>query len=786
MSVLIMKPTSSTITALLVFVCFSAVRARRLNRFIRHFEPLLYDHEEVHASHIRAKRSTAAKNNVHIAFRAHNRDFHLRLTADSSIFHEDLVVETATRRVFEADTSHIYTGRVVGDSGSHVYGSLHDGVFEGGIHTRNGSYYAESARKYFEKQMPFKSVIYSATDAEFPRNNKTGSARLCGLYGRTEAWMDNVLRSQSFHKKHGPHNGERRRLKRDTQDPDIRSERIGSVVGDRRDNARTLPLKQWNGNATARRALVSRRVCNMRLSIDHHLYGYFAFLQPDEQHIIKQITALIASHVARANEIYGGTNFGGVQNISFVVQRIVINNTRSCVGGKLNLNPFCSAAVDSTHMLHFSSLENYDDFCLAFTWTFRDFTDGILGLAWIAKPEYGSGGICEKNRMTVDRDPGGDAYREYRMSLNAGILTFLNYNSFVPSIISEVSFAHEIGHTFGSPHDEGRECVPNGWDGNYIMYASATTGTQKNNDQFSPCSNRNISAILLPLFSGESERENCFLKSTGPICGNSIQEGDEDCDCGIDDVDCTDMCCYSRHNAERVRGCRLRQGATCSPTAGSCCSKQCEVLPELTPCKEEDRCSGKAFCDGLNVKCPEAPLKSDMTECNNGTQVCKQGRCTGSVCEKYGLTECTLTGSGLDALHKCQLACRDHGSGDEHCYEACHYPDMKHLCGKMLQPGSPCDDMKGYCDVFQRCRPIDSEGPLSRMHQFLFGQSPILSVRQFVADHIFLSGITLIGSVWTLVLVFRCFALHTPSNNPRKKPAYKLKETIKHVVDTFI
>ena len=38
-----------------------------------------------------------------------------------------------------------------------------------------------------------------------------------------------------------------------------------------------------------------------------------------------------------------------------------------------------------------------------------------------------------------------------------------------------------------------------------------------------------------------------------------------------------------------------------------------------------------------------------------------------------------------------------------------------------LQPGSPCNDFRGYCDVFMRCRLVDADGPLARLKKAIFG-----------------------------------------------------------------
>lgn len=149
-----------------------------------------------------------------------------------------------------------------------------------------------------------------------------------------------------------------------------------------------------------------------------------------------------------------------------------------------------------------------------------------------------SGGICEKSKLFSDGK---------KKSLNTGIITVQNYGSHVPPKVSHITFAHEVGHNFGSPvrtknptlgssrtlcclqknllhflrvlqHDSGIECTPGESRlqeqkerGNYIMYARATSGDKSNNNKFSICSIRNISAVL------KRKKDDCFVGNSFPF-----------------------------------------------------------------------------------------------------------------------------------------------------------------------------------------------------------------------------------------------------------------------------
>ena len=70
-------------------------------------------------------------------------------------------------------------------------------------------------------------------------------------------------------------------------------------------------------------------------------------------------------------------------------------------GSKLYLlceKDFVDFAVDIDR---FFSEENYDQFCLAYMFTYRDFEGGTLGLAWTGDLKN-AGGVCEKNGVSEE------------------------------------------------------------------------------------------------------------------------------------------------------------------------------------------------------------------------------------------------------------------------------------------------------------------------------------------------------------------------------------------------
>ncbi|KAG5872426.1 hypothetical protein JTB14_038189 [Gonioctena quinquepunctata] len=386
---------------------------------------------------------------------------------------------------------------------------------------------------------------------------------------------------------------------------------------------------------------------------------------------------------------------------------------------------------------------------------------GTLGLAWTGDLKN-AGGVCEKNGH----------YRGSMKSLNTGIVTLLNYGKHVPPAVSHVTLAHEIGHNFGSPHDP-EQCSPGGEDGNFIMFARATSGDKKNNNRFSPCSLKSINPVLN--FKARSPK-GCFTEPKAAICGNGVVEEGEECDCGWEE-DCRDQCCFPmrRYATLEEPPCRLTPKSTCSPSQGPCCTSDCQVKFG-DKCRDDNGCRDESFCNGRDPQCPPSINKQNKTICNKEF-VCFMGECTGSICLAYGLESCQCIPTKNDPKTKaCELCCKLPGD-NQPCLSSFEWNDMEYDIPDMYsKPGTPCNNYIGYCDVFQMCREVDPSGPLATLRKLLLSDESIASFKQWVIDYWY-------AVAAIIIIVFVLLFLSTKYLG--KKPNFKIKSvTIMHKSST--
>jgi disintegrin and metalloproteinase domain-containing protein 10 len=467
--VYVMKRAAHSAILLLKLISFvvksSKLNERPLTTYIRHFEPLVFIHDDdqrndddrnrVRQAHSRVRRSSPSQHVTRLDFTAHEKTFSLRMRPHSQIFRPDVEFESVSKagvKKINFDTREILKGYVQGVPGSSCHGRMSGEIFDGIVYANNETYFIEPAHRYFSTSQSFDGVIFKGSDVitDNPSHNKTNCAMTDWLYRKMKAIQESARPIE-------------------TNNPSYRVGFQSEHVSYRRDtNTPALDT------------------CNVLVAADYRFFTSVA--GSSETNAISEISL----HVDVANTVYRTTDFGFNfrPGLSIVKVRVYTDTSNEWDDSSLNVQSY----------LDRWSRINHDLFCLAMLFTYRDFSGGVLGLAWVGYPKASgtAGGICQKQaRLT-------SGYR----SLNTAIVTLLNFGERVPRAVSTITVAHEFGHNFGSEHDpETSECSPgSGRGGNYIMYARATDGDRPNNDEFSKCSIEQIAAVL------ESKAQQCFQR----------------------------------------------------------------------------------------------------------------------------------------------------------------------------------------------------------------------------------------------------------------------------------
>ncbi|XP_056283326.1 disintegrin and metalloproteinase domain-containing protein 17a isoform X3 [Pseudoliparis swirei] len=358
--------------------------------------------------------------------------------------------------------------------------------------------------------------------------------------------------------------------------------------------------------------------------------------------------------------------------------------------------------------------ENASTVCLAHLFTYQDFDEGTLGLAYVApsKPQA-LGGLCPKPYY-----PSNSAKKP--SYLNTGLTSTKNYGKTILTKEADLVTTHELGHNFGAEHDPDNipYCAPSDdQGGKFVMYPIAVSGDHYNNKRFSNCSKISVGKTL------RFKAPVCFKERNSKVCGNSRVEAGEECDPGLLHLN-DDPCCTAE--------CKFKLAAKCSDRNSPCC-RSCMYELAGTRCQEpiSATCKGISSCTGNSSRCPPPENAEDDTVCVDS------GRCLNGDCNPFceamqNLQSCACN----ETENSCQVCCR--GSDG-----ACSPFIQTNGSFLYLRKGKPCT--VGFCGEGGKCMK-QVQDVIERLWDFI-DKLDINTFGKFLADNI-------VGSVVVFSLVF--------------------------------
>uniref|UniRef100_A0A669EH95 ADAM metallopeptidase domain 17a n=1 Tax=Oreochromis niloticus TaxID=8128 RepID=A0A669EH95_ORENI len=463
-----------------------------------------------------------------------------------------------------------------------------------------------------------------------------------------------------------------------------------------------------------------KNTCPLLLVADYRFYRHMG--RKEESITLNYLIELID----RVDDIYRNTTWSNeFKNYGVQIHQIIINkeptkpppDQPNWVHYNMENSPVKGKEVwDVKRLLEqFSSdiADNASSVCLAHLFTYQDFDEGTLGLAYVApsKPQA-LGGLCPK--------PYYPSHSSKKPSyLNTGLTSTKNYGKTILTKEADLVTTHELGHNFGAEHDPDNipYCAPSDdHGGKFVMYPIAVSGDHVNNKHFSNCSKASVERTL------SHKAPLCFKERNSKVCGNSRVETGEDCDPGLLHLN-DDPCCTS--------SCKFKSHAKCSDRNSPCC-KNCTYAKRGTTCQEpiNATCKGKSVCTGNSSECPPPENAADNTVCVD-KGLCRNGECV-PFCEvEQNLQPCACN----DTEHSCKVCCRSKNG-------TCS-PYVKSGNFLFLRKGKPCT--VGFCDEGGKCMK-QVQDVIERLWDFI-DKLDINTFGKFLADNI-------VGSVVVFSLIF--------------------------------
>ncbi|XP_037342179.2 disintegrin and metalloproteinase domain-containing protein 17a isoform X2 [Pungitius pungitius] len=637
------------------------------------------------------KRDVQTRSHVErlVSFRALHRQFKLYLTTNTDLFTDNFkavfVDKHGREDNFNVNLQNYFTGHVVGEQNSRVQAHIEGDEFSAHILTDEAEYNVEPLWRFTDSPADGRLLVYRSDDIK--NLSRIFSPKVCG-YIHAEA--SDLLPQAS------------------RRDGDGQEEEVQEGGPHHREKRQTHDHK--------------KNTCPLLLVADYRFFKHMG--RGQESVTLNYLIELID----RVDDIYRNTTWDDeFKGYGVQINQIIINKEPTKPPGghaatgwvhyNMENSPVKGKEVWDVKKLleQFSSdlADNASTVCLAHLFTYQDFDEGTLGLAYVApsKPQA-LGGLCPK--------PYFPSHSVKKASyLNTGLTSTKNYGKTILTKEADLVTTHELGHNFGAEHDPDNVpyCAPSDdHGGKFVMYPIAVSGDHVNNKRFSNCSKISVGKTL------RSKAPMCFKERNSKVCGNSRVEAGEECDPGLLHLN-DDPCCSA--------DCKFKSGAQCSDRNSPCC-KKCRFEEAGIRCQEpiSATCKGTSSCTGNSSQCPPPKNAVDNTLCvDNGR--CLNGDCNPFCEAMQNLQSCACN----ETEDSCKVCCR---RKDGTCS-----PFRQNGSFIFLRKGKPCT--VGFCDGGGKCMK-QVQDVIERLWDFI-DKLDINTFGKFLADNI-------VGSVVVFSLIF--------------------------------
>uniref|UniRef100_A0A8C3AFL8 ADAM metallopeptidase domain 17a n=1 Tax=Cyclopterus lumpus TaxID=8103 RepID=A0A8C3AFL8_CYCLU len=641
-----------------------------LNSILSDFEVLPVSGLQLHSVR---KRDVHTQSHLErlVSFRALHRHFKLYLTTNTNLFTENFkavfVDKHGKEENYNVNLQNYFTGHVVGEENSRVQAHIEGDEFSAHILTDEAEYTVEPLWRFTDSPADGRLLVYRSDNIK--NLTRIVSPKVCGYI---HADSSNILPQTSrYH----------HREKRQAHDH-------------------------------------KKNTCPLLLVADYRFFKHMG--RGQESVTLNYLIELID----RVDDMYRNTTWDdefkgyGVQIHQEPTKAPRGHAGTDWIHYNMENSPVRGKEVwDVKRLLEqFSSdiAENASTVCLAHLFTYQDFDEGTLGLAYVApsKPQA-LGGLCPKPYY-----PSNSAKKP--SYLNTGLTSTKNYGKTILTKEADLVTTHELGHNFGAEHDPDNipYCAPSDdHGGKFVMYPIAVSGDHYNNKRFSNCSKISVGKTL------RFKAPVCFKERNSKVCGNSRVEDGEECDPGLLHLN-DDPCCTA--------DCKFKLAAKCSDRNSPCC-RSCVYELAGTRCQEpiSATCKGISSCTGNSSQCPPPENAEDDTVCvDNGR--CHNGECNPFCEAMQNLQSCACN----ETDNSCKVCCRGNDG-------ACSPFIQTNGSFLYLRKGKPCT--VGFCDEGGKCMK-QVQDVIERLWDFI-DKLDINTFGKFLADNI-------VGSVVVFSLVF--------------------------------